>query len=472
MAVGKMAGKKRVAKVKADAAASKKKRQEEKEKDDEIIPSESDEEPMSGDDGAESEDEEAKETAAEKRLRIAKAYVDDLRAAAEAEEETDDDEDNEGNRDSRVSEHLRKSLRESRGYQMRKTAHKVVIPEGGEVEGGKVMRGHKLAVTALALTDDSRYTYTCSKDGSIVKWDVEYGKKTTFASGPKSTHYSGPGYPGSFVPEGETNKNTLLACAVSWDGKFLAAAGMDYRVHVYDANTGAHLNAFPGHKDIVTSLAFRDGTHQLFSASFDRTIKSWSMGDMMYIDTLYGHQGHIIGMDCDHRERPVTVSRDHTCRLWKIQDETHLVFRGKGSLDCCCLAGTGAWVSGADDGCVSLWGMMKKKPVQLNRGAHLPTPELGAAAAWVGSVAAVRSSDVIASGAADGYIRLWSLGEGNHSLKNLYKIKVRGFVNAMALSRNAQLLVAGVGQEPRLGRWARDAKARNGLMIHRIETTE
>jgi hypothetical protein len=33
----------------------------------------------------------------------------------------------------------------------------------------------------------------------------------------------------------------------------------------------------------------------------------------------YGHQGEIIGLDCDHRERPITVSRDHTVRLWKVQ---------------------------------------------------------------------------------------------------------------------------------------------------------
>jgi hypothetical protein len=35
------------------------------------------------------------------------------------------------------------------------------------------------------------------------------------------------------------------------------------------------------------------------------------------------------------------------------------------------------------------------------------TGELGAAAAWVGAVAAVRGSDLVASGAADGAVRLW-----------------------------------------------------------------
>ena len=44
-------------------------------------------------------------------------------------------------------------------------------------------------------------------------------------------------------------------------------------------------------------------------------------------------------------------------------------------------------------------------------------------------------------------------------------LPVRGFVNGLRVARSARFLVAGVGQEPRLGRWARDSKARNGIAI-------
>lgn len=36
------------------------------------------------------------------------------------------------------------------------------------------------------------------------------------------------------------------------------------------------------------------------------------------------------------------------------------------------------------------------------------------------------------------------------------------------VARSGKFLLAGMGQEPRLGRWARDKKARNGLLLHRL----
>ena len=48
-----------------------------------------------------------------------------------------------------------------------------------------------------------------------------------------------------------------------------------------------------GHKDIVTGLVFRDGTHELFSCGADRAVKIWSLDDMAYVDTLFGHQSEV-----------------------------------------------------------------------------------------------------------------------------------------------------------------------------------
>jgi ribosomal RNA-processing protein 9 len=52
---------------------------------------------------------------------------------------------------------------------------------------------------------------------------------------------------------------------------------------------------------------------------------------MGYVETLFGHQDHILALDSLRGETCVTAGgRDRTVRCWKIVDETQLVFRGGG----------------------------------------------------------------------------------------------------------------------------------------------
>lgn len=76
--------------------------------------------------------------------------------------------------------------------------------------------------------------------------------------------------------------------------------------------------AFHGHRGPISCLTFRQGTSQLFSGSFDRTIKLWNAEDRTHMDNLFGHQSEILTIDCLRRERLLTVGRDRTMRLWKV----------------------------------------------------------------------------------------------------------------------------------------------------------
>ena len=54
---------------------------------------------------------------------------------------------------------------------------------------------------------------------------------------------------------------------------------------------------------------------------------------MLFIHDRFGHQDLIVGLDTLSKERCVTVgSRDKTMRLWKIPEESQLVFRGGGGI--------------------------------------------------------------------------------------------------------------------------------------------
>lgn len=76
------------------------------------------------------------------------------------------------------------------------------------------------------------------------------------------------------------------------------------------------------------------------------------------------------------------------------------------------------------------------------------------------------------SGAGDGFIRIWAVkkvAEDRFSeLSQLGAFGIRGFVNGVHISRDGQVVVAGVGQEPRVGRWAVDKKSKNGVQAFRV----
>ena len=88
---------------------------------------------------------------------------------------------------------------------------------------------------------------------------------------------------------------------------------------VLDTRSNQIVSSFRGHRDTIARLAFRQGTYELFSASYDRTIKIWSLSDQVYVETLYGHQNEVTCIACARRERPISAGTDRTCRVWKVE---------------------------------------------------------------------------------------------------------------------------------------------------------
>jgi ribosomal RNA-processing protein 9 len=95
----------------------------------------------------------------------------------------------------------------------------------------------------------------------------------------------------------------------------------------------------------------------------------------------------------------------------------------------------------------------------------------GYLASSVVSAAVGRGTNLCATGAGDGTIRLWKAtpGEKDTALEPKHSLPQRGFVNGLAIASSGKFLLAGVGQEPRLGRWGRDAGAKNGVVMHRLD---
>jgi ribosomal RNA-processing protein 9 len=139
----------------------------------------------------------------------------------------------------------------------------------------------------------------------------------------------------------------------------------------------------------------------------------------MYVETLYGHQFGITGVDCHRKERPISVGRDRTARAWKLAEDTHLIFRGGAKVspaDCIRVIKDDWFLTGHDDGCLGLWMTEKKKTVKTIDFAHGMDGNVGRG---IHSLGSLRGSDLAMSGSYDGFLRLWKV---SFAAKALYLI--------------------------------------------------
>ena len=85
---------------------------------------------------------------------------------------------------------------------------------------------------------------------------------------------------------------------------------------------------------------------------------------------------------------------------------------------------------------------------------------------YIFPLTAAPCSNLVASGSSDGHIRFWKCGDGFKHLTRLkFTVQVPGFVNSLQFSEDGSMLVAGVGQEHRLGRWWTITEAKNTIWI-------
>jgi ribosomal RNA-processing protein 9 len=222
------------------------------------------------------------ESAEAKRLRLAKEYLSHVTKG-----------DEEDGLDAGQSTGVSGKLREER---LRSTGELYIDLQGAieSVDAAACprleMRGHAGTVTCVAVSSDEQFVYSGSKDNSLVQWNLQTGEKT-----PLLQRWSRQRNGAAQSCEGE-----VLAVAVSPDGRYIACGGKDNLIKVFDRKTNfPEAKELRGHRDAVTSLAFRaqhsatstvQSSTSLFSGSLDRCLKHWDLNEMAYVETLFGHQ--------------------------------------------------------------------------------------------------------------------------------------------------------------------------------------
>lgn len=446
-----------------------------------------------GEHSSESEDED--ETGAERRLRLAERYLENIRGEVDQvgfdAEEIDRD---------LIAERLQEDVAETKGRLYRRIALEFDFPKASMT----YFRALSHTITSIAIC--APHVYTVSKDTILIKWELAEPPPPPFskprkplkkplplpARRPTKLLYTKGSKAGSQVSSYMHHTSAILTVAASSTGKFVATGGADKRLIIWSSADLTALRVFSQHRDAVTSLSFRRGTNQLFSASKDRTIKTWSLDELAYVETLFGHQDEVVDVATLAQERCVSVgARDRTARLWKVADETQLVFRGggggksgdgkmkprfsdknvaaphartyaEGSIDRVALIDEETFITGSDNGSICLWTLHKKKPIFTVPVAHGldMTLALEQASAeevtareiraepqprWITALATVPYSDLVLSGSWDGCVRVWKVSTDKKRIEAVgilgkegasaegQEVKVRGVINDLGV---------------------------------------
>lgn len=394
------------------------------------------------------------ETAQDKRLRLAKKYLEEIEKEEQSRAEDKEVHD-------LVSQRLQDEYLDSKGKLRKNIADQYT---GYNEKTIKILKNKRqnLPLTSIVISQNGAFMFTGCKTSFVVKWSVPSGEKLGFFDCLSHVEQI----------NGNKRRPHILAMALSSDMRFLALADGGNNIQIWCPDKLTHIKNFKGHRDMVTALTFRKDTHQLYSASKDRSVKIWSLDEMAYIESLFGHQAAITGIDALSRERAITSGgTDCSIRIWKITEESQLIYNGhKGSIETVKLINDENFVSGGDDGSLCLWSALKKKPLHIQTLVH-GSQENGEAN-WITAIATLLNTDLLASGSCDGFIRVWRTLNNSKTIKELFAIPMYGFVNSLAFTNDGRYLIAAVGQEHRLGRWWRIKEAKNSIVIIELNKKE
>jgi WD40 repeat protein len=124
----------------------------------------------------------------------------------------------------------------------------------------------------------------------------------------------------------EENPGWVLCLAFSADGKTLAAGTGDLfkldvpgKIIFWDMSKRKPRATREGHKDSVTSLAFRKQDQAWASASMDKTVKLWSDASGKELSTLKGHDGPVLSAVFSPDGNVLaSASWDKSIKLWNV----------------------------------------------------------------------------------------------------------------------------------------------------------
>jgi WD40 repeat protein len=223
---------------------------------------------------------------------------------------------------------------------------------------------------------------------------------------------------------------TVMALAVSPDGKTLATASYDRTVRLWDMATGKCVRELQGHSDPVRAIAFSPDGLQLASGG-NCFIKTWHVKDGAPLRSWFGHDALVRSLVYSRDGKLlISAGEDRKIMVWNAADGAFVrVIENEDSVQGIARSPDGRLLASGDEkNQVKLW--------------HLATgTQSKALTGHTGKVRCVafsRDGKTLASGGEDKVVRLWNVVTG----QELLQLPTDAFVDGVAFDADSRVLAA------------------------------
>jgi cytochrome c len=190
------------------------------------------------------------------------------------------------------------------------------------------LTGHGGPVRAIAISRDGNSVLSGSFDTAAIRWSL----KTESAEQVLRFH-----------------SDALNAVAFLMDGR-MVTAGADAKIAIWTLGRQQPDRVFEGHTAPIVSLAVSPDGARLASASWDHTVRIWSLGDGAQRE-LEGHSQNVNGVAFTPDGRSlVSVGYDRELRIWPLVGGTPNVIKLGSSLNAVAVAPDGEIATAGADG--------------------------------------------------------------------------------------------------------------------------
>jgi cytochrome c len=190
------------------------------------------------------------------------------------------------------------------------------------------LAGHGGPVRSIAISDDGSIALSGSFDTAAIRWSL----KTESAEQVLRFH-----------------SDAVNAVVFLRDGR-MATAGADAKIAIWTPGRQQPDRVFEGHTAPIVSLAVSPDGARLASASWDHTVRVWSLADGAQ-QVLEGHAQNVNGVAFTPDGRSlVSAGYDGELRIWPVGDGTPNVVTLGSSLNAVAVAPDGEIVTGGADG--------------------------------------------------------------------------------------------------------------------------